>query len=117
MGSTGRSSFVFIWLSALPDLDAFPYLQRDLVRQGVFLTLHSVNTVEVINVTFHFKVTFTIQSCINQTLFLITRWIKNVKLGLFFFFSPPQDLELWLFSVCLNRGYRQSVPSFSSAFW
>lgn len=116
MGSTGKNSFFFVWLLALPDLDAFPYLQRVLVRQGVFLTLHSVNTVEVINVMFHFKVTFTIQLCINQTLFVITIWIKNVKLGLFFFFLSPTRSGFWLFSVCLNRGYRQSAASFSSAF-
>lgn len=53
--------------------------------EGVFLTLHSINTVEVINAIFKIKVTFTIQLCINQTPFIITRWIKNVKLALFFF--------------------------------
>lgn len=41
--------------------------------EGVFLTLHSINTVEVINAMFKIKVTFTIQLCINQTPFIITR--------------------------------------------
>lgn len=83
--------------------------------KGVSPTLHSINTVEVINAMFNFKVTFTIQLRINQTPFIITRWIKNVKLALFFF--PPQELELWLFSVCSNRGYRQVAAPFSSVFW
>lgn len=34
---------------------------------------------------FNFKVTFTIQSCINQTLFVVTRRTKDVKPAL----SPP----------------------------
>lgn len=60
-----------------------------------------------------FKVTFTVWSCINQTLFVVSRWTKDVKLHYFF---PPQELELWLLPVCLNREDRQSAASFSSLF-
>lgn len=80
----------------------------------MFLILRNIKPGEVINVIFNFKVTFTVWSCINQTLFVVTRWTKDVKWQ---FFSPHQELELWLLPVGLKRGDRQSAAAFSLLFW
>lgn len=84
----------------------------------MFLALRSINTVEVIKAIFNFNVTFAIQSYVNQTLFVITRWIKNVKLAPCFFFFSSHKIWNCGFSLPVRiEDIGNLLLSFSSVFW